>query len=232
MLDMTYIYIDESGDLGFNSRGSCYFIITGIRINEENVHTLFKRIPKKVRILLRKKHRKKTELKFSNSSDLIRTRFLKQVASLPIEVFSLVIEKKYTSDDLRKNIPILYNYLIKILLEKLLSDINQNDPLEICLDRSMSKVQRENFENYVKTEFLSLFQHLPKLEIKHDSSEHNECLQVTDFICGAFGYKYNTLNLSSESDKYTLIIQSKIKIEKVDLFKNKATHAYLSRAQS
>lgn len=217
---MTYIYIDESGDLGMDCKMGQYFIITAIKINNEKDNLNFNRIPLKIRkILYKKRDKKKSEIKFFNSSDSIRVKIIKKSATLNIEIFSVIINKNFVYDRLKNNLPILYNYLIKILLEKVLTNLNKNDNLVIFLDRCMSFSQRENFENYIKTEFLYLFQKIPKVEIFHDSSQNNGGLQVTDFICGAFGYKYNTLSLKEGSDIYTRIIKDKIVAEKTDLFK-------------
>lgn len=85
----------------------------------------------------------------------------------------------------------------------------------------MSKTQVENFESYIKTEFFSIFQEIPILDIIHESSQNNGGIQVADFICGAFGYKYNTAKLKGDCEQYTKIIQPKVVIEKTNLFKKK-----------
>jgi len=217
---MTYIYIDESGDLGFSKKGSDYFILTCVKIDNEETNQSFKRIPKKVRQRkLSKKHKKLAELKFSNSSNEIRVNFLSRIAKLDLEIYSVIIKKDKTYSQLQNNLPILYNYLIKILLETPLRKLKDNLHLNICLDRCMSISQRENFENYIKTEFFSIFQKIPKVDIIHENSTQNECLQVLDFVCGAFGYKYNTQKLRENSEIYTEIIKNKIFLEKNDLFK-------------
>lgn len=73
---MVYLYIDESGDLGFSGRGSKYFVITCVKIDDDRTNVLFKRIPKEVRSRkLPKKTKKQSELKFSNSSIAIREFF-------------------------------------------------------------------------------------------------------------------------------------------------------------
>lgn len=226
---MTYIYLDESGDLGFGPDGSRWFVTTAVKINDERTHTLFRRIPKQVRERqLDKKTKKQSELKFSNSSPLVRERFLERAAKLPIQVFSLVIEKKRTNRPLQNNLPVLYNYLTKLVLEQAIAALDRKQDLTVCLDKCMSPAQRENFELYVKTEFLSLFNQLPKLRIVHESSAHNECLQVVDFICGAFGYKYNTAQLGKDCETYTGIIKKITLVEKNDLFRENANHTYLS----
>ncbi|HLC79297.1 MAG TPA: DUF3800 domain-containing protein [archaeon] len=217
---MTYLYIDESGDLGFSSRGSNYFLITCVKIGDEKINITFKRIPRKVRReLFGRKAQKETELKFSNTSEKTKKSFLAKAAKIEMEVFCLIIKKEHTKNTLRENLPVLYNYLIKVLLEKVLPQINRNRTLMIFLDKSMSSTQRNNFESYIKTEFFSIFNEVPRIEIIHENSMANEGIQVTDFICGAFGYKYNTRNLGLDCERYTKIICEKIKLEKNDLFK-------------
>ncbi len=217
---MSIIYVDESGDMGM-SNGSDYFLITAVKL-EDRDNIEYCRIPKKIRQKgLKKKTKKVAELKFSNSSVLIREMFLKRAANINIHIYSLIIDKKLTQPKLKDNLPILYNYLIKILLEKVLGDIDKQQKLKICLDKCMSPNQRINFENYLKTEFFSLFNVVPDVEIVHEISSNNQGLIVTDFICGAFGYKYNTAKLKDDFDYYTSIIKDKIMIEKNDLFKKK-----------
>jgi hypothetical protein len=61
---MFYIYLDESGDLGFAEKSSRFFILAGVRINDK-LHNQFKRIPKNIRQqILNKKLRLISELKF------------------------------------------------------------------------------------------------------------------------------------------------------------------------
>lgn len=226
---MTVIYIDESGDLGMSLKGSKYFILTAVKIEDEETNTNYKRVVKDIRQRkLKKKMKELAELKFSNSSPLIREIFLKKIAKLNLQIYCLIIKKQYTSQRLKDNLPVLYNYLIKVLLEKPLADIAKNSELRICLDKCMSVSQIENFENYIKTEFLSLFSEIPNLHITHESSRNEMGLQVTDFVSGAFGYKYNTAQLAIECERYTSIIKDKIVIEKSDFFKETATPAYLS----
>lgn len=217
---MTYIYIDESGDLGFSKKGSEYFILTCVKIDDEETNQSFRRIPKKVRQRkLAKKYKKLAELKFSNSNNEIRKNFLLRVSKLNLEIYIVVIKKEKTYDELQSNLPILYNYLIKILLESPLKRVKDSLHLDICLDRCMSIFQKENFENYIKTEFFAIFQKIPKVSIAHESSTQNECLQVLDFVCGAFGYKYNTARLDGDAEYYTNLIKNKVIVEKNDLFK-------------
>lgn len=213
---MKHIYIDESGDLGHGPKGSKYFVVCAIIVDDYD-RIKIRRIPKTVRQkTLRQKFKKPKELKFSNSSPLIREQFLSRVNDCDVSVYSLIIRKKYTEEKLRRNLPILYNYLMKILLENVLTDVSSNSELRICLDKCMSKSQIENFETYVKTELLSKNFDFSKVSIVHKNSSCSNCLQVVDFICGAFGYKYNSK--SEDVSRYTEIIKTKIQLEKNDFF--------------
>ncbi len=219
---MVYLYIDESGDLGFSKGGSKYFILSCVKMDNEETNKQFRRIPKKIRQrMLSKKMKEQPELKFSNSSVLIREQFLSRVAKLNVEIYSIIIKKEYTQKQLRDNLPILYNYLMKVLLEQPLQRLKKPNELHICLDRCMSLGQRENFESYIKTEFLSIFKEIPNLKIVHENSCNDGGLQVIDFICGAFGYKYNTSSLEGDFDHYLAIIKDKVVLEKHDMFKKK-----------
>lgn len=213
---MVFIYIDESGDLGVNKSKGGYFIVTAVRVDKDEIDITLRRIPKKIRRKkLNKKMREMPELKFSNSSERIRTAFLKAAAKEEIGVFCLVIRKTGNSIKLKKEMHLIYNYYIKLLLDAVFASMGGATTLTICLDRCMSLAQREKFESYIKTEFYSLFRQIPKVEIRHDVSHSNAALQVADFVCSAFGYKYNTAGLKEDCSKYTDIIRAKIKLERV-----------------
>jgi hypothetical protein len=219
---MTYVYIDESGDLGFDHGGTRFFIITALLAKDEKTNAQLLRISKKVRERsLTKQVMKTSELKFSNSSPLIRERFLSRMDKLDVDVFSLIIEKRFTDKRLQEKLPVLYNYLIKILLEKIFHNISLREKVIVCLDRSMSASQRMNFETYVSTALLDIFRVLPEVEIRHEDSSRNGGLQVVDFACGAFGYKYNTMHLSGDAMRYIDIFSTKIRFCRDDFFKGK-----------
>lgn len=207
---MVYLYIDESGDLGFTEKSKKYFILTAVKVSDEETQKKLSRITKKIRQrIFSKKLKKMTELKFSNTRESIRCMFLEKAAELPIQVYLLIVEKKKFEKIGQEDIIIFYSYLVKQLVNIIYTHFNDRKELFICLDRCLPASERDNLERYFKTEFLSLFKEIPKLVIDHQASHNNGCLQVTDFICGALGCKYN-----HGDDKYAKIIQDKITIEK------------------
>jgi hypothetical protein len=151
---MTQIFIDESGDLGFSSLSSDYFLVVAVRIPDEKTNFSYCRIIKKVRErILKKKLRETNELKFSNSSDLIRKEVLIMVSKLDVGIYALIIKKQYTKQDLKENIRVLYNYLIKRLLESVLRDVNRKEKLFIFLDKCMPASKQRILKIILKLSF-------------------------------------------------------------------------------
>jgi hypothetical protein len=111
---MSYIYIDESGDLGFNLKKhkppSHYFTIAAIVVTNRRENKKLKRIMKRCRQRkLKKKYKQKPELKFSNSNAVIRKYVLKELMKLDITIQSLTINKKHVRQHLKEKPDILNN---------------------------------------------------------------------------------------------------------------------------
>ena len=213
----TYFYIDESPDLGIKKSKFSYFVISCIKIEDESENNKFLRIMKKIRSkILKKKLKETSEIKFSNSNKNIQKKALEYVNNLNCEIYSIIINKTYVDKELRNKIPILYNYLMKVLLEKSISKIDRNKNLNIYLDKCMNKSQIQSFQKYIEVEFLDLFKKLPKINILHVNSNKNSGIQVIDFIVNAIRYKYEYNN----KEFYNIII-NKIEIEKNNLFKKR-----------
>lgn len=209
---MVHIYIDESGDLGMACRESRHFIITAVRINDERNNLLLKRIPKKVRQkLLKKKMKALPELKFSNTPDKVREKYLKMASEIDIGVYAIILDKAMISRTGKNDL--VYRNLTKLVLDKALHGLGENASLIITLDKCMTARQREELRYGLRQELNHIFSKTANAEISHEDSKENSALQVIDFICGAFGYKYNTSKEGVNSNRYTSIICKRIKFE-------------------
>lgn len=206
----TYIYIDESGNLGLKNKEDNFFIISAIKISDEQTHLKLLRIIKKIRQRkLKKKLKETSEIKFTNSSEEIRKLILTEILKLNVEIYSIIIDKNKINKIFRDNLMNLYNYLLKELLESIFTNINKNYKLKIVLDRCMNSFQRKTLQNYIESEFLILFRELSKVELLHENSINYSGLQLADFTSGAIAYKYNKKSLI-----YVNCIKEKIKLEK------------------
>ena len=149
-----YIYIDESGDLGFSEKSSNYFIIAGVKINDEKVRLKFEHILVKIKKKkLKIKEKKKSEFKFSNSK-FRREEILTEISNLNLGIYALIIEKNKIQEKLKGKKTTLYKYLLKNLLEMILSNIKFNEKIKIYIDKSLNNASIFDFNNYLKEEFI------------------------------------------------------------------------------
>lgn len=208
---MAIVYVDESGDLGL--RGSQFFVLTAVLLSDEKTIKEFLRIPKRIRQRpLRKTLRSAPELKFSNSSPVLRDAFIRRAATADISIFTTVIEKQHIPSRIRDDLPFLYQYAIKQLFDDVVVAAPHSQELTIVFDACLSRTQQSTLEFYLRTQLYSTHQRLPSLRFSHENSQADPGLQVTDFIAGAFGHKYNTRG--PEREQYVLALTARIVKEK------------------
>lgn len=128
---MLYIFIDESGDLGFTERSTKYYVIASVETR--NLLNLT-RIIKRVRKTLRKKRKNIPELKFARSDDVIRKRLLKKAVEEDLTFSAIVLQKyvvlKDEKDELHK---CLADFIAELLNEY------DKDELVVVIDKFMKK---------------------------------------------------------------------------------------------
>jgi len=199
---MKYIFLDESGDLGFGGL-SRYFVITVLVCNakeEQELNRVIKKIRQKI---LKKKLKESTELKWNNSSDTIKQKVFDRVSKIDFEIFTIVLDKNKVYDYLKDKKHKLYNYLCNLIITECTIDYKSI----LIVDRSKNKRSlRDDFDRYIR---LNLFNKCPNISILHKDSMGNGTLQVLDFISGAIFNKYE-FNRLGYYDK----IKSKIITEK------------------
>jgi len=201
-----YIYLDESGDLGFHKEGSSdYFIITLLVTDDPTgVRRCIKRIRRRK---LKKKLKELPEIKANNSDEITRKRVLKCLVNQDIEIHTVILDKKSMYHYLRPNKGNLYNYVTGLILtESSLSDKKIN----LIVDkRSGKKTVRVGFDRYIEEKIRESRLFKPDLKISHFASHNDEGLQAIDFISWSIFRKYE-LN----DDKYYNLIKDRITTEK------------------
>ncbi|MEK6871495.1 MAG: DUF3800 domain-containing protein [Nanoarchaeota archaeon] len=201
---MKYIYLDESGELGFSNKSSKFFTIT-LLICEVREEREIQRIIKKVRErILKKRLKESQEIKWNNSSKYIKQKIFDKLTKINFEIFTIVLDKSKVYDYLKEKKHKLYNYLCYLIIGECSIDGN----FELIVDRSKNKRSlRDDFDNYIR---FNLVNKCPNLSIRHEDSRSNGVLQVLDFISGAIFNKYEFKNF-----EYYDKIKNKITTEKI-----------------
>jgi len=200
-----YVYLDESGDLGFGKGGSRYFTIA-FTIMENPVP--FRRCVKKVKI----KHNipRDVELKGNTTRVSVKEELLYRFAGLEIEVHSITVKKSNVQLKLRRNTNILYNYMVGLSLAERILMEKPGTKVLVSIDRRVISVPALQIEEYLKSKvWLEGKRTDIDLEINHLDSHEAYAIQGIDIICNSIFRKYNWNN-------YILfnIIQGKIKSDK------------------
>lgn len=197
---MAYIFLDESGDLGFKSKSSKWFLFTIVLTNN---HRRIEKVVKKIRNSLKKKYKKVNELHAYHTQPAIRKRMLKLLSeNKDLKVLCVILNKKKVYIDLQNQKNYLYNYAANILLDRLHNKklIDTNEPIELYIDqKDTNRFLRDNFEKYLKQNFTKRGN--GKVNIKIKPSHTEKCLQAVDFISWAIFRKYE----KGESEYYELI---------------------------
>lgn len=114
--------------------------------------------------------------------------------------------RKYQVDEDLKNKPqVVYNYLCKQLLYRIISKYEMGGTINIIVDRSLYGVQRENFNDYVEGR---IGVRIPaSIEVSHVDSKQCPCVQAIDFVAGAISRRYR-----DNDDQYYQKIQNRVSV--------------------
>lgn len=211
---MAFIFLDESGDLGFNpkKKSSKYFVVTFMFV--ENKGPVEKVIKKSARSLSRKDLKKYIGvLHACKEKPKTRTKILAALNEKKISVVSIYLNKKKVYTKLKDEKHVLYNYVTNILLDRIFTKklIPLNSPIYLIASRrETNKFLNHNFKNYLKGQVKNNHKLDIHIDIKPPSGE--KCLQAVDFICWAI---YQKREKGDES--YFNLIKDKV-IEESPLF--------------
>ena len=184
------IYLDESGDLGFDfskSGTSKYFTITLLVCNGQKQSKAFTsaiRRTLKNKINRKRKRYKLDEVKAISTTIDIKRYFLQHAPKSGWGIYSLTIDKGkiYPHNTNPKSKSRLYNYLARSLLEKI--PFPDNDPsVSLIIDKSKSKSEIKIFNQYIENQMSGLLPLNVSLNIYHEDSADNPCLQAVDLFC-------------------------------------------------
>jgi hypothetical protein len=186
---MTYIFLDESGDLGFNlnkSGTSENFIITFFVIKNKKP---FDNIVKKTLAKMNKVERKSIQGVLHSYKLLPRRRkkILKSILEYDFKLMVIRLNKSKVYTHLHNEKQVVYNYITNILLNRILDkkliDTDQKVNL-IASRRETNKFLNSNFKNYLKNKTQK--NHSVDIDINIALSNKEKCLQIVDLISWSY----------------------------------------------
>ena len=189
---MSYIFLDESGGLGFDftkSRTSKYFVITCLFIEEKKP---IEKLVSKTHTNLRKIHKKHGGVLHAHEeTPMTRFRLLRQLASKNCKIMIIYLNKKKVYTNLRGEKNVLYNYVTNILLDRIYSKKLIPSSLQITLIASRKETNKflnENFKTYLSQNVNN--KHKSKLEVLIKTPYEEKTLQAVDFVSWSIFRRY------------------------------------------
>ncbi len=199
---MAYIFLDESGDLGFDftKKGTTqYFVITLLfadhkRPIEKCVRTVHAHLRKRFRRIGGVLHACKEE-------DVTRQRLLRCLSQKNCAVMTIYLNKKRVYTRLQDEKAVLYNYVTNILLDRIFTKklVSSDDIHLIASKRETNKFLNENFRSYLRRQMI--VNHTRKIAVEIRTPAEEKALQAVDFVSWAIFRKpewrddvyYNTI---------------------------------------
>jgi hypothetical protein len=199
-----FIYLDESGDLGFDfskTKTTRKFIITALVCFSQAAERDFKKAIH--RTLKKKVNRGKNksrwvkELKGTGTSFEVKQYFLGRVRCADWAVYTLVLNKTRVNEPLRTRLgkKKLYNFLARLLMEKLpIREAVAN--VRLIVDRSKNREEIRDFNQYVENHLQAILPLNTGLTIEHLASHERAGLQAVDLFCWGLARKYERGDLA------------------------------------
>ena len=212
---MAHIFLDESGDLGFNfkKKGTSKFFIVTLFFLDNGVGPIEKIVKKTHAELSKKLKRRVGVLHAVNEKPLTRQRLLKRINERDCAVMVIYLNKKKVHTRLQDEKQVLYNFVTNILLDRILSKkiISLSKSITLVASRrETNKFLNENFKDYLEHQVKNKHKGIMTVCIKTPAEEKS--LQAVDFLSWALFRKYE-----KGDGSYYNIFKSKI-VEESPLF--------------
>jgi hypothetical protein len=192
------IYLDESGDLGFdfeNKRPSRKFVITLLVCQSGSVargfRTAIRRTLKNKLNRGKKGSRIVRELKGSGTTLAIKRYFYRHSPKSGWLIYAVAVNKErvYGNLQTRPGKKKLYNYIARFLLEKV--ELAQaGKAVTLVVDQCKNKDEIADFNDYLANQLDALLPLDVPLTIHHEHSHENAGLQAVDLFCWGVFRKY------------------------------------------
>ena len=210
---MLYLYLDESGDLGFDffaKKPSNFFTVTVLTVRgKENNRRLINAVKKAIR---KKIPAEQTELKGAKDSIRVKEYFYRQVSSIPFDIYAVTLNKRRVYDSLAKQKDRVYNFIARNVLDKIPVE-DASTRIEVIIDRSKSKSEIKEFNDYIIRHIKGRIDPLVPIDIYHRTSHENKGLQAVDTFSWGIFRKYE----KKDYEWFNIFFKEKVRYDSVYL---------------
>ena len=189
---MAYIFLDESGDLGFDFRKlktSKVFVVTCLFTENKKP---IEKIVKKTHSELKKKYKRRVGVLHAvKERPITRQRLLKRLNEKDCAVMTIYLNKNKVYTKLQDEKQVLYNYVTNILLDRIYSKrlvAVKNKIIIVASRRETNKFLNENFKNYLNDQAKNRYQ--ADIDVIIRTPYEEKSLQAVDFVSWAIFRKY------------------------------------------
>jgi hypothetical protein len=205
---MAFIFLDESGDLGFNfkkKKTSRHFVIAFLFVKDK----------KSIEKIIKKTFSKFSKLEVKNHGGVIhafkekpttRQKILTSLNEKDVAIISIYLNKSKVYTKLQDEKHVLYNYVTNILLDRIYTKklIPTKEPITLVASRrETNKFLNENFKRYIDHQAKN--NHKINIDVKIKTPSEEKSLQVVDYASWAIFRKYEC-----GDDSYYNLIKNKI----------------------
>jgi hypothetical protein len=214
---MHYLYLDESGDLGYHIQSpgaSRHFVITvmevvGSKDNKAIEKAVARTLNNKLQWRLPKKSHYITELKGTGIDFPVKKYFFRQAENVPFKLYTVIFDKTRYPSLLQEKKSRVYDFVTHLAMKELPLE-QSTTRIVLTLDKSKSKPEIREFNQYMLKQVESKVPpHVPFI-INHNYSHENKPLQAVDLFSWGIFRKYE----KGDKEWYD-VFKMKIAYEKV-----------------
>ena len=191
---MLYLYLDESGDLGFDfvsRQPSNYFTVSVLAVKGDEQNQA---IANAVKLILRRKLKAlrgadSGELKGSKVELPIKRYFYRKLEAVDFKIYAITLDKRRAFQYLVEDKAKVYNYISRLVLDRITFEDTRVRVI-LTVDKSKSKPEIQDFNEYLIAHVKSRMDPKIPLEIFHRRSHETLQLQAADLFAWGILRKY------------------------------------------
>jgi len=199
---MLWLYLDESGDLGFdfvNKRPSRFFTVCVMAVSHRQTNLALKQaLRRTLRRKLnppKKRSRIVEELKGSGTTLAVKQYAWRLVAGLDFGIYAMTLNKRRVYERLIQEKERIYNYVARQVIDEIpLGGVLAG--VQLVVDRSKSQRQIADFNQYIERQLQSRLEPGVALDFVHGDSREWAGLQWADVFAWGIHRKHEHRDLA------------------------------------